>query len=160
MSDIDCLVWSVTKDMVWALAGGRELLADLYQPAAGVSKRTALLHLHGGGFRGGSKDGARLARHMAALGYAGVASQYRLSAEAKWPAEIHDVKTAIRWIHVELQGPTSGPGGLFGYSVAGGQLSLIAAGSQNATDFKGDGGNTGAGTDVVACWARCIRRPR
>ena len=51
---------------------------------------------YGGAFRAGSKAGTRLARLLAAVGYTSIASSYRLADEAMWPAQLHDVKTAIR----------------------------------------------------------------
>ena len=30
--------------------------------------------------------------------YAGISIEYRLTGEAKWPAQIHDCRAAIRWI--------------------------------------------------------------
>jgi acetyl esterase/lipase len=145
MPELDLANISETKDVVIGRAGERDLLADVYRPAAGASKRTALLHLHGGGFRGGSKEGARLARHMAALGYTGISSQYRLTAEAKWPAQIEDVQTALGWIHANVAdlGVESSRVVMFGYS-AGGQLSLIAAGMQ------AQGRTNGAQTPIAA----------
>jgi dipeptidyl aminopeptidase/acylaminoacyl peptidase len=62
------------------------------------------------------------------------------------------VKTAIRWIHANAGELEVDRVVLFGYS-AGGQLSLIAAGSQNAPALEGEGGSAGAGTDVAACVA-------
>ena len=50
-------------------------------------------HLHGGGFTGGSKDGlAERIRPFASRGYLAIAAQYRLAGQAKWPAQIEDVR--------------------------------------------------------------------
>ena len=56
----------------------------------------ALIHLHGGGFRGGSKDtmGPQLTP-ITMRGYVSIALAYRLSGEAKWPAQMEDMKTVI-----------------------------------------------------------------
>ena len=95
---IDTAAVRVEKDVVYGPGGGRDLLCDVYRPDAAVSNRTAVLQLHGGGFRGGSKEGARVALRLAGLGYTGIAAQYRLTAEAKWPAQLDDVQTALGWI--------------------------------------------------------------
>src|SRR5690242_10472664 len=87
---------SVEKDIVFAKGATRDLLLDVYKPDV-ASKQTLILHLHGGGFRGGDRNGARLAEPLAALGYVSVSSQYTFGTEAKWPAQINDVKAAIRW---------------------------------------------------------------
>ena len=56
--------------------------------------------IHGGGWRGGNKGGGlnRISSFLKSGNYAGVSIGYRLSNEAKWPAQIHDCKAAIRWI--------------------------------------------------------------
>ena len=144
----------VDSDVVVGRGGARDLLCDIYRPIPGRSKQTAIIHLHGGGFRRGSRAGARLARPLAARGYTCLSSSYRLSDEARWPAQVQDAKAAIRWAraHAGHLGVEANRVVVLGYS-AGAHLALIAAGSQNRADFEGDGGNAGAGTDVAACIA-------
>ncbi|MGH2365289.1 MAG: alpha/beta hydrolase fold domain-containing protein [Chloroflexota bacterium] len=155
MAVADASQVEVDKDVAFGRGGSRELLCDVYRPPAGVTnKRTAVLHLHGGGFRVGTKAGVRLATPLASRGYTCVSSQYRLIDAAKWPAQIQDVKAAIRWMRSNA-GQLGFDGGkvvILGYS-AGANLALVAAGSANQPDFEGDGGNAGAGTDVAACVA-------
>jgi acetyl esterase/lipase len=144
----------VERDVVFGRGGSRELLCDIYRPAPAVAKQTTVIHLHGGGFRGGSKAGARLARPLTALGYTCVAGSYRLAPEAVWPAQIHDVKTCIRWARAHASDLGADPAKLvvLGYS-AGARLALIAAGSQNAADLQGAGAQPGVGTELAACVA-------
>ena len=115
----------------------------------------AILHLHGGGFAGGNKNNlaARL-QAQSALGYVNVAVQYRLSGVARWPAQIEDVKAAIRWTRANASTLGIDPAriAVAGYS-AGGHLALFAAGTQNRPEFEGTGGNAGVGTGVAACMA-------
>ena len=142
MTAIDTSGVKIEKDVVFAQGRGHDLLCDVYRPPAGTSKRTAIVHLHGGGFRGGSKEGARTARPLAGLGYVSVASQYRLSGEAKWPAQIEDTKAAVRWVRSHASDLDVYPTTIVvcGYS-AGAQLALVAAGSQEA------------GAELAACVA-------
>ena len=85
-------------DVVYAEIGGRELLLDVYarepRPARPVP---VVVWVHGGGWRGGSKD--RINRSLPILdhGYGFVSVGYRLSGEAIFPAAIADVKAAFRW---------------------------------------------------------------
>jgi acetyl esterase/lipase len=84
-------------------------------------------------------------------GYLCVCSEYRLSGEAKWPAQIHDVKAALRWMranHADL-GLDPERIAIEGNS-AGAHLSLVAGGTPNLSEFEGEGGNPGAGTQVSA----------
>src|SRR5687768_14982043 len=97
MTTVDIEQMAVEKDVVFGRGGERDLLCDVYRPAESNTKHTAIIHIHGGGFRGGSKEGARTASRLAAVGYVCISTQYRLMNEAKWPAQIHDVKTCIRW---------------------------------------------------------------
>src|SRR5438874_1287157 len=83
----------IEKDVVIGKGGDTDLHCDIYRPPAGTEKHMALVHLHGGGFARGSKDA--LAARVVSItgrGYVSIASQYRLSGAAKWPAQIEDVK--------------------------------------------------------------------
>ena len=57
-----------------------------------------VLMIHGGGWRMGSKDMMPpQATALARAGFTCAAIEYRLTPEAPWPAQIHDVKAAMRW---------------------------------------------------------------
>jgi acetyl esterase/lipase len=73
---------------------------DIYLPATGVSPYPVILAIHGGGFLRGDKQDEQITPMLQALtrGYAVVPIDYRLSSEAKFPAQINDVKAAIRWV--------------------------------------------------------------
>lgn len=145
----------VEKDVVFAKGGDADLHCDIYRPPAASAKRMAILHYHGGGFGGGSKDGlADRIKPLTALGYVNIAAQYRLSGVAKWPAQIEDVKAAIRWTRANATSLGIDPAriAVAGYS-AGGHLALFAAGTQNHPEFEGKGGNAGVPTALAACVA-------
>jgi acetyl esterase/lipase len=55
--------------------------------------------VHGGGWTKGSKENPPLA-WLAAEGYAVASINYRLSWMARWPAQIDDVRAALRWLRV------------------------------------------------------------
>ena len=142
---------NVDRDVVFGKGGTVDLQADIYRPT-GMSKRMAVIHYHGGGFAGGNKNGLALrCQAMSALGYTNIAAQYRLSGVARWPAQIEDVKTAIRWTRANAAKLGIEPNriALAGYS-AGGHLALFANGTQNQAAFEGSGGNAGAGTQLSA----------
>jgi acetyl esterase/lipase len=65
---------------------------------------------------------ARLASH----GFATASVTYRLSDEASFPAQIHDVKAAVRWLraNADAHGIDSDGIGVWGDS-AGGQLAAL-----------------------------------
>jgi acetyl esterase/lipase len=146
---------AVEKNVVFGKGGDIDLRCDLYRPAPGTEKRMATIHLHGGGFTGGSKDAlADRIRPFAARGYLAIAAQYRLAGQAKWPSQIEDVKAAVRWVRANAKTLGIEPEriAIVGYS-AGGHLALMTAGTQNRPEFEGHGGNAGAGTQVAACAA-------
>jgi acetyl esterase/lipase len=146
----------VEKDIVFGKGGSLDLALDVYQPPAGVTpKRTAIIHLFGGGFFTGSKNAGYIindARALGARGYTNISATYRLQSQGSWPAQIHDVKAAIRWTRANAARLGLEPNRIVvaGYS-AGGMLSLMAAGTNGRKEFEGDGGNAGVSSDVNAC---------
>jgi acetyl esterase/lipase len=146
---------TVEKDVVFGRGGAMDLRLDIYKPRPGTEKRAATVHIHGGGFTGGSKDTLnQRILPFAKQGYVAVASQYRLLGQAPWPAMLEDVKAAIRWTRANAARLNIDPARIIivGYS-AGGYLALTAAGTQNTAEMEGSGGNPGAGTGVEACVA-------
>src|SRR5215510_6401571 len=91
----------VEKDIVFGKGGSMDLTLDVYQPPPGVTpKRMAIIHLFGGGFFVGNKNAGYIINDVKALGargYTNVSANYRLQQQSSWPAQIHDVKAAIRW---------------------------------------------------------------
>ncbi|MFZ6720332.1 alpha/beta hydrolase fold domain-containing protein [Undibacterium sp. Ji49W] len=90
----------VIKDISYVSYGGRDLQLDLFMPARTPAKALpGIVLVHGGGWRSGSRENlAAMAIRLAGRGYIAAAISYRLSAEAPYPAAIHDVKAAIRWM--------------------------------------------------------------
>src|SRR6188768_4099843 len=80
--------------------GDRKLLMDVfYAKWKASSKRTAVIIIHGGGWRSGDRSlHYPLAQRLAKLGYVCFTPEYRLSTEALYPAGMYDIKTAIRWV--------------------------------------------------------------
>lgn len=121
---------TVTNDVIFGDAGDRPLKLDLYEPT-GERRGTAAILVHGGGWIQGSK--AMLAEHAKALaadGFTVFVPEYRLTPEAIWPAQIHDVKRAIRWVRGQAGRLGFDPEKIVlqGHS-AGAHLVLLAAGT-------------------------------
>jgi acetyl esterase/lipase len=146
----------VEKDIVFGKGGSMDLTLDVYQPPAGVMpKRMAIVHLFGGGFFTGNKNAGYIVNDVKALGnrgYTNISATYRLQNQGSWPAQLHDVKAAIRWTRANAArlGVDANRIGVAGYS-AGGMLALMAAGTNGRKEFEGDGGNAGVSSDVNAC---------
>lgn len=76
---------------------GKQLI-DLYLPeGAPAGPLPTVLWIHGGGWKGGSKENCPLV-WMVAEGYAVASLDYRLTQYAKWPAQIDDCRSALRWL--------------------------------------------------------------
>ena len=91
------------KDVPYVRYGERSLSLDLYLPA-GATHAPAIVLVHGGGWRTGSRtDLAPMARKLAQRGYASATVSYRLSPEARYPAAIDDVRASVRWLRANAQ---------------------------------------------------------
>jgi acetyl esterase/lipase len=130
--------------------GFRPLLLDLYVPPPGAAAGAAIVYLHGGGWAVGTRR--RFGRAFAGwsptpldlLGQAGfvVATvDYRLSGEARFPAQLHDVKAAIRWIRGHAADFAVDPAGVFAWGEsAGGHLALLAGLTADRPELEGSVG--------------------
>jgi len=142
----------IREDVVFGTGGGRDLRCDVYTPPAEETGRPAVLLVHGGGWRSGDKTQLRgYGILLGRAGYVCVATEYRLVGESPWPAQIHDVKAAIRWMRANATdlGIDATRIALEGNS-AGAHLVLFAAGTPNVEPYEGDGGNPGVDTSVGA----------
>ena len=87
------------NDVVYTKAGGTELKLDLARAAEGDGPFPVVLVIHGGGWRGGNKSDTRPAlAEFARRGYVAVSPQYRFCPKETFPAQVHDVKAAVRWV--------------------------------------------------------------
>lgn len=146
---------AVERDLRYARAGGVDLCLDIYRPVGAASEWMPLVvYLHGGGWSTGSKsDGAsdRVAA-LAANGVIVAAVDYRLVPGAVFPAQLHDVKGALRWLraHADLLGIDGERIGIWGAS-AGAYLASLAALSSDDAALEGDvGGNLKQSSAVQA----------
>ncbi|MCP4003446.1 MAG: alpha/beta hydrolase [bacterium] len=118
---------------------GRRNLLDVIKPAAPGENRPVLLHIHGGGWVIGEKEqqGQPLMNYMASRGWVCVASNYRLSPKATFPAHIIDVKRAIAWIQANIREHGGDPSFIcIAGGSAGGHLSSLAALTPNDPAFQ------------------------
>ncbi len=133
------------ENLVYAKYGDRELTLDLYRPKGLTEPLPAIVCIHGGGWRTGSKENfGRFARLFAENNYIAVSINYRLSEEAPFPAHIMDCKAAVRWLraNAEKYGVDPDRIGATGHS-AGGHLAALLATSAGVEALEGDGGNAG-----------------
>lgn len=154
----------IQEDVVFGTGGGRDLRCDVFIPPDDNDNRMGILLVHGGGWAQGDKTqlkgyGIQLARY----GYVCVCSEYRLSGESPWPAQLHDTKAALRWMRANASslGLDANRIAISGNS-AGAHLALMVAATPGDAEFEGDGGNPGIDTSVaavVAIYAPTLLRP-
>ena len=83
------------KDIQFAEVEGRKLMLDLYTPSSKPNPYL-IVWVHGGAWHSGSRESPPLS--LVQAGYALASVDYRLSVEARFPAQIHDIKAAIRYL--------------------------------------------------------------
>jgi len=78
---------------------------DIYIPDEGEGPFPVILSIHGGAFKSGDKGDGQVIPMLEGIkrGYAVVSINYRLSGEAIFPAQIYDVKAAVRWIRANAK---------------------------------------------------------
>lgn len=86
----------IVRDIEFARAGDQTLKLDLHLPR-GQAKSPLIVWVHGGAWRSGSKAGMPLGQ-LVEDGYPIASVDYRLSTEARFPAQIHDIKAALRFV--------------------------------------------------------------
>jgi len=144
----------VVRDIPYANYEARELRLDLYLPPGSDGRRPmpGVIVVRGGGWRSGDKDAfAFIAGQLAKEGFVAASIEYRTSSEAKFPAAVHDVKAAVRWMRASA--PTYGIDpdaiGAIGGS-AGGHLVAMLATSGGVSELEGAGGNGATSSRVQA----------
>lgn len=112
---------------------------DLFLPDKGEGPFPLVVHIHGGGFMFGDKADGQLIPVLPALkrGFAVASINYRLSGEARFPAQIQDVKAAIRWLRAHAGEFRLDPTriAVWGGS-AGGHLAALAGTSGDVTALE------------------------
>jgi acetyl esterase/lipase len=131
-------------------AGSRGHLLDLYVPVRRHRQRPLLVVMGGSGWY--SDDGKAYAKELAprftAAGYVVAGVSTRSSSQAVFPAQVHDVKAAIRWLraHAAAFGVDRRRIAVMGDS-SGGWTALMAGLNRS---FEGTVGVTGHPSDVQA----------
>jgi acetyl esterase/lipase len=127
------------QDIVYTKAGTDALKLDVSRPA-GAGVFPAVLVIHGGGWRGGSKSDVRpLLGEFTKRGYVAVSPQYRFCPKNAFPAQVHDVKAAVRFIKANAKKYQVDPDriGAIGFS-AGGHLALMLGLTGPSDGLEGD----------------------
>ncbi len=151
----------VERGLSYGKGGDKDLKLDLAMPKSGDGPFPAVVCIHGGGWRGGSREdlakrdkslGDRsFIETLAAHGYVAVTISYRLAPAAKFPAQIEDCKAAVRWLRANAKKYKVDPKhiGAVGAS-AGGHLASLLGTTRKKDGFEGKGGHAGESSAVQA----------
>ena len=141
----------VEADLEYSNVGGR-MQMDVVRPGTGEGPFPAVVCIHGGGFRAGSrKRYLAIAYHLAQKGYVAAVVSYRLSPMAQFPAPVEDVKAAVRFLRANAGRFHLDPNriGAAGGS-AGGHLALMLGLTADVDELEGSGPNQAESSRVQA----------
>ena len=127
----------IDRGIIFASPDGVDLKLNVYRPLLS-GKYPALIIIYGGAWRSGTPDDyEKFSCYMAARGYSAIAIDYRHAPEYKFPNQLEDVETALRYIQdhaneleVDLERVA-----VIGRS-AGGHLASLAAYRQDALPLR------------------------
>lgn len=129
----------VLRDVEYARVGEMALKLDLHAPP-NVKMPAVVVWVHGGAWRSGSKNDVPILP-LTAHGFAIASVDYRLSPVAKFPAQVHDLKAAIRYLRARAaeHGIDSQRIAVAGGS-AGGHLAALVGVSNDHKELEGEVG--------------------
>ncbi|NBV23033.1 MAG: alpha/beta hydrolase [Proteobacteria bacterium] len=128
------------RDIEYANAGGAHVQLNLARPKGVAGPLPAVLCIHGGGFRAGSREGYnKLILTLAQRGFVAATISYRLAPMHQFPAAVHDTKAAVRWLRANAAKYGIDPAriGVTGGS-AGGHLAQFLGVTAGVKDFEGE----------------------
>ena len=131
--------------------GKRSLHLDVFGPRI-KGRYPAIIMVHGGGWRSGNKSmQIPMAQMLARRGFVAIPVEYQLSLEAPYPAAVHNIKAAIRWLKANAgkYNIDTTKVAISGCS-AGGQLAALVGLTSGVKHFEGDQGVAVGSSEVKA----------
>ena len=125
----------MTADIVYVETPQGPLALDLYMPDA--SNPPLVVWIHGGAWRFGSKADPQ-ALPIVDQGFALASVAFRQSTDAPFPAQMHDIKAAIRFLraNAERYGYRADGIAVWGHS-SGGHLAALVGTTNNVPELEG-----------------------
>ena len=141
------------RDVVYGKGGDVDLKLNLARPKSPASKKLpCVVVIHGGGWMGGDRTNHDdLTWKFAQHGYVSATIGYRLAPAHRFPAQVNDVKCAVRYLraHAEQYGLDPDHFGAIGFS-AGAHLSMMLGVTDQKDGLEGDGGSPDQSSKVQA----------
>jgi acetyl esterase/lipase len=128
---------TLTRNIEYARLGDVSLKLDLYVPS-GTVKSPLIVYVHGGAWRAGDKEDMPLGA-LVQKGFAVASVDYRLSGDAPFPAMVHDIKAAIRFLraHGKEHGLSETSRIAIVGSSAGGHLAALVGVTSGVKELEG-----------------------
>src|SRR4029079_52461 len=135
--------------LIYARYGARTMELDLFSPQ-GRGPFPAVILVHGGAWITGRHQMENpFAAELARRGYVAATIEYRLSNEAKHPAQSHDLKAAVRFLRANAARYHIDPRRIAAVGASsGGHLVALLGATNGLKQFEGDRGNPQASSDV------------
>ncbi len=141
------------NDIEYATVDGVKLALDFAAPK-GEGPHPCVVLLHGGAWKMGSRkdlsrrppadldfgnNGKSLTEILAERGFAAASVSYRLAPKNKFPSQIQDVKTAVRYLRANAKKLNIDPDRIAAYGFsAGGHLASLLGTTEGVKDFEGE----------------------
>ncbi len=122
-------------NVCYGAGAGQPLYMDILRPnPQPIERMPVIVEIHGGGWRNGSKQAERN-RIFAEHGFFTASIDYRLTDVAPFPAQIEDVKAAIRWLRANAEAYHIDDDriGVWGHSAGGHLAALLGTSGDRST---------------------------
>ena len=132
--------FNVSEKITYSVVADRELQLDAFVPKA-EGPHPAVLVVHGGAWRSGNRRQLRgYATALAERGFVCFAIDYRLAPAHKFPAQIEDCRSAVKWIRKNAADYKADPArlGAIGYSAGGHLVSLLGTTGEAPSSENGN----------------------
>ena len=130
------------RDIVYGKGAGEDLKLSLARPRKQEGTLPCVLAIHGGGWAAGRKEAHdNLTWELAKRGYVSATVGYRLAPKHLFPAQVEDVKCAVRFLRANAEKYGIDPAriGAVGFS-AGAHLSMMLGVMGKEDGLEGEGG--------------------
>jgi len=140
------------RDVEYAQVGDETLCLDLSIPHGATGRLPAIVVIHGGAWREGSRSGLdELTWRLAESGFVSATVGYRFCPAHRFPAQVQDVKCAVRFLRAHAEEFHIDPErlGAVGFS-AGAHLALMLGVMDPQDGLDDSGGSSGFSSKVQA----------
>jgi acetyl esterase/lipase len=126
-----------SRDIAYGSVGDTALKLDFYEPTKRREEKPLIIWVHGGAWKSGSKSDVPILK-LREQGFAIASVDYRLSPVAKFPAQIHDIKTAIGYLRANAERlDVDSKRFILAGNSAGGHLAVLAGVSHGVAELEG-----------------------